>query len=386
MAQSIRKLLGYGSATPIGGSAWFQDCPALQAEPLYESPSGAIYLRSGHVIVGEETTYPEAFESFGGPSDQVEWQISSLIGGGQPWNSIAYGSDRFVAISGKAGSYLASYIVNGSQSWVASSLPSPTSGFWQSIAYGGGVFVVVANNSSNAAYSVDGGVTWLSAELPFSAHWSSVAYGNGAFIAVSTNKKNFARSVDGGATWVEIQSIPISRTWRSITYGGGAFVVVAGDFGSVARSTDGGITWIQNDDVIANSSWNSVAYGDGVLIAVDKKASGNIAVSADGGVTWSYVQNPANLAMSSVTYGGGVWVAVPQGGLAICSVNGGASWETSQTPYLTNYTSIAYGDGKFIATGANSSSGDIATPLRAVGIPDQRTIANGDAILYQRIK
>ena len=61
----------------------------------------------------------------------------------------------------------------------------PASVSWFSVAYGNGVFVAVADGSSDAAYSTDGGQTWTASTLPAAVDWASVAYGNGVFVAVA---------------------------------------------------------------------------------------------------------------------------------------------------------------------------------------------------------
>jgi len=66
--------------------------------------------------------------------------------------------------------------------WITSNMPS--SGNWDSVAYGGGVFVAVAQSSNKSAYSTDGGKTWTASTLPSSVDWDSVAYGGGVFVTV----------------------------------------------------------------------------------------------------------------------------------------------------------------------------------------------------------
>lgn len=70
---------------------------------------------------------------------------------------------------------------------------------WRSVCYGDGKFVAVndgeVGNSDNpkgsyvAAYSEDGGKTWLTSQLPRVAKWNSVCYGKGKFVAVGSYEK-----------------------------------------------------------------------------------------------------------------------------------------------------------------------------------------------------
>ena len=66
--------------------------------------------------------------------------------------------------------------------WITSNMPS--SGNWDSVVYGGGVFVTVAQSSNKFAYSTDDGKTWTASTLPSSVDWDSVAYGGGVFVTV----------------------------------------------------------------------------------------------------------------------------------------------------------------------------------------------------------
>ena len=53
--------------------------------------------------------------------------------------------------------------------------------------------MAVASGSDKAAYSTDG-VTWTAATLPSSGYWYSVAYGGGKFVAVAYNSNKAAYS------------------------------------------------------------------------------------------------------------------------------------------------------------------------------------------------
>ena len=81
----------------------------------------------------------------------------------------------------------------------------PASAKWYSVCYGNGKFVVVARNSTIAAYSTDG-ITWTQATLPISKNWSSVCYGNGKFVAVASNTDIAAYSTDS-ITWTNVADV-----------------------------------------------------------------------------------------------------------------------------------------------------------------------------------
>ena len=111
------------------------------------------------------------------------------------------------------------------------------------MAYGDGVFVAVSFDSSDAAYSTDGGQTWTASTLPSSEDWYGVAYGDGVFVAVSFDSSNAAYSTDGGQTWTASTTLPTSsENWFDVAYGNGVFVAVSNS-DVAAYSTDGGQTW-----------------------------------------------------------------------------------------------------------------------------------------------
>lgn len=60
MPISLRNLVGSGAPVEIGECIMMQD----QSEPILELDD-MVFLKSGHVLVDEETEYPEAYEKFG---------------------------------------------------------------------------------------------------------------------------------------------------------------------------------------------------------------------------------------------------------------------------------------------------------------------------------
>lgn len=87
-----------------------------------------------------------------------------------------------------------SFEANASAPVVTAAMPAAVN--WNSMAYGDGTFVAVANDSDVAAYS-NGVLNWEQTAMPTSASWSGVAYGNGKFVAVAQNSAVAAVSEDG---------------------------------------------------------------------------------------------------------------------------------------------------------------------------------------------
>jgi hypothetical protein len=67
---------------------------------------------------------------------------------------------------------------------------------WQSVAYGSGKFVAVAAVTDIVAYSTDG-IKWTLSTMPISETWRSVTYGGGKFVAVAEDYDKAAFSEDG---------------------------------------------------------------------------------------------------------------------------------------------------------------------------------------------
>jgi hypothetical protein len=105
------------------------------------------------------------------------------------WVSIAYGNDRFVAISSTGD---VAYSFNGSD-WLPATMPSQdgsTAHNWKKIRYAQGVFFAIGDTgardvagditvgpSNYAAQSADG-VVWTARTLASSKEWVSIAFGN----------------------------------------------------------------------------------------------------------------------------------------------------------------------------------------------------------------
>jgi hypothetical protein len=182
----------------------------------------------------------------------------------------------------------------------------PSASGWQSVAYGGGVFVAVGNGGAVAATSPDG-ITWTQRALPVSATWTSVAYGGGTFAAVAFGSTIAATSPDG-ITWTQRVLPGIATNWQSVTYGGSTFAAVSQGSSIAAISTNSGVSW-QQKVLPANTNWQSVAYGAGTFVAV---ASGSsiAATSVDAGLTWQQQAMPTSTAWQAIAYGSSKFVAI----------------------------------------------------------------------------
>jgi hypothetical protein len=135
------------------------------------------------------------------------------------------------------------------------------------------------------ARSTDNGLTWSYATTQLPGYWNSVAFGNGVFVMVSADNHQ-ARSTDNGVTW-SYATTQLSGTWASIEFGNGVFVMVG--IGSQARSTDNGLTWTSVAVPISSGFvWTGVSFGNENFVMVNDNFQ---ARSTDNGVTWTQVTN-----------------------------------------------------------------------------------------------
>ena len=302
---------------------------SAEVEQLIPATPASLPQTSSNIIRGELPT--TGWSPFDG-----DWQDTTMPWE-QPWNDIAYGKGKFVAIAEQTsrGAYSEDGIT-----WKQMNMP--VSAYWQSIAYGNGKFVAVSyKNSTVSAYSLDG-VSWTQTTMPASAEWGSVVYGADKFVAIANKSDRAAYSLDG-ITWVET-TMPSNSPWLDIAYGDNKFIVVSYEGGNLAYSNDG-ITWEQTT-MFPSAGWRSVAYGNGVFVAVERD-SNNAAYSSDG-INWTMTKLPASGFWGNVVYGAGLFVATIGDGYAAAYSRDGINW-TSVGKTTGDYWDVAYGDGKFVA-------------------------------------
>ena len=215
---------------------------------------------------------------------------------------------------------------------------------WNSLAFGSGVFVAVSNGPVYVMTSPDG-VHWNAQTAP-SGQWTSVTYGNGQFIAVS--QTGYVMSSSDGATWNTPVSVTAS-SWQAIACDSlSNIVAVSSTSPYFMTSTDGGATWSYPS--VTASSYFSVAYGGGYFVATSTTSP---YVMVWNGSAASYPSAPAGN-WGSVAYGNGYFTAVSTTGppYVMTSSDGSAAvWVANNTaPGSTGeWRTVAYGNGYFVA-------------------------------------
>ncbi|CAB4125879.1 Concanavalin A-like lectin/glucanases superfamily [uncultured Caudovirales phage] len=146
---------------------------------------------------------------------------------------------------------------------------------WSSVTYGGGKFVAVGGNGSQAAYSTDG-ITWTSSTLPTSGIWGDVVYGNGSYVAINNVDGTSPAISFNGSTWT---SSPYTITANSLEYGQGVFLAVS-SAGTTAYTSEDGILWTRR--TVSNDGYTAMGFGyasstnTGLFVTVAGQSTGSL--------------------------------------------------------------------------------------------------------------
>ena len=251
-------------------------------------------------------------------SSGLTWVLRSPTSSGS-WNNVTYGNGLFVAV----GDYKVMTSPDGID-WTERSVPYPD---WNDITYGNGLFVAVGDYG---ALSSSDGVNWTRVSLGYD--WDAVTYGNGLFVAVSQSDTWLATSSDG-VNW-QTKSVP---TWDDIIYANGLFVAVRS--GATLTSSDG-VNWTQHN--ISAFGGDSITYGNGLFVATT--AIGGINTSSDG-ITWT-TEFSSTESIRDIVYGDNLFVAT--GNITLTSSDG-HNWTINPSAPASYPNKITYGNGTFVA-------------------------------------
>ena len=254
------------------------------------------------------------------------------------WESVCYGNGKFVAVAENRINM--AYSINGIN-WTQGNMPSSQQ--WTSVCYGDGKFVAISYGSNIMAYSTDG-ISWTQGNMPINEGWYSVCYGNGKYVAVVTSSSNIMAYSTDGISWTE-GTMPSNQWWESVCYGNGKYVALVNSSNSnaMAYSTDG-INWTQG--TIPRNRWQSVCYGNDKFVAVASN-SRNMLYSTDG-INWTQGNMPSYKVWSSICYGNGKYVAITTSDIMAYSTDG-ISWTQGNMPSSQRWNSVCYGNGKYVA-------------------------------------
>jgi len=119
------------------------------------------------------------------------------------------------------------------------------------------------------------GTLWTSQTTGAARNWQSVAYGNGLYVAVANNGVGGrVMTSPDGVTWTSRTSAA-DNAWDSIAYGSDLFVAVSYDgTGNRVMTSPDGITWTSRTSA-ADNQWVGLTYGNGLFVAVAQSGVGN---------------------------------------------------------------------------------------------------------------
>ena len=140
-----------------------------------------------------------------------------------------------------------------------------------------------------------------------------------------------------------------------ITFFGGASALWANTFD----------TWHWRNPTPYGFSPNAITCGGGVCVAVGN--GGTILTSADGGGNWTPHISGTSSSLAGVAYGSGIFVAVGPNGVAIYSTDLGATWQAKNAASNYSLSGVASGPLGFVAVG--NDNGQYQTAILTIADP-----------------
>lgn len=252
---------------------------------------------------------------------------------------------------------------------------TPNSNNWRDVAYGCPTpqtcqFVAVAADGTNRVMTSPDGIVWTARTASAARPWWSVTFGGGRFVVVAndtTVANNIVMSSTNGINWTS-HSSPVSD-WREVEYGCPTtetcqFVAVAADSAvtQVMTSTDGQV-WTPRTTA-AFSKWHGLTFGNGKFVAVSNNGGSNQVMTSTNGVDWVLQSTPLVATWRAVAYGNGLFaaVAISDAGInAVMTSTDGITWNTRPAASQNRWIGITYGNGMFVAVSENGESNRIMT-------------------------
>ena len=237
-------------------------------------------------------------------------------------------------------------------------------------------------DNSTVAFTVDGAVSWQTAQLPVRcSDWVGLAFADptrGVLVCVNPGRGNdtVLLTSDGGRTWAVVSEgarTPAGRLGTQVAFSGKSriwAVAASQDTGTQAMaavSRDGGVTW---SDVALSGLARTYQGGDsveplgppefteggagGFAVSGDQVAHGpapRIWETDDGGMSWREEAGPPNdVSYTAVAFVRPAhWLALRSSGGVSATVDGGVVWTTSPVAGLPDPVSayaLAFSDAR----------------------------------------
>ena len=369
---------------PLGALVSFHDGFSTRKTPVY-TVDGKSYLRTGSVLIGEESNYPDAYSEFGWPGQFFTTVPTGLPASSNPTlvyfnNQWLFGNNNGVMRSSVDGVTWNNYA-------------SPTTGIIRGFASSGSVLVMA---SSFGVYTSSTGLegSWT---LRNSTDVQNIAFGGGRWIA--------GRGSGGGfitATTADITNWTVSTpavgifTGQSIDYGNGVWIATSSS--TYFTSTDS-VTWVQRTLPEGNIT-SSLRFGAGFFHVVTSSGSNASAprfyYKSSDGINWTV---PVQI-LPSMGYPAGSKSAIgvdARGGvfLGLVGLNAtqlpGIGYTPDGVKFTNKVTTTPTNTDAVLAIGVNdsivigvSTTGTLYYSRRSLGAPNEDK--DGSTIKYMRIK
>lgn len=285
-------------------------------------------------------------------SAQSEWRIAEITTTANITNlsKIIFDGTNYIALQGLAVSSNKIYRSIDGESWTEIELP--IRGFWSSITYSNGIYVLVSASSNIILHSTNL-LTWFRSFLPVNANWQDSANGNGKFVITGNNTQ--IASVASTPTAWERSILPSIGNWQSVAYGNGKFVTIMSSNSQnkvYATSVDGS-TWVKGSLPYITS--NAFVKYENNLFFIVLKNSKKLLVSQDG-TSWSLTDLPIKADWVDIAYGNNQYVMVSTNGKVLSSTDGVVWIEEVLSVNTTGLviSSMCFGLNKFVIISSNS--------------------------------
>lgn len=215
----------------------------------YSTSSTIIYSQDGVNWTAKEISYEIKQSSKvccgSGKFIIFSWQTSNILysedginwnslGTQAPMSTIFYGKDKFVGVN-KNLELLYSY---DGLNWNLCNAPQGT---WMSGCYGNGKYLFVSDTTSDIIISSDG-ISWESYQITIdddlcTIYYPKLAYGAGMFVMVADNLETTeyyggCLTTSDGVNWTVNTDLVDGNGWNDITYGNNKFLIINSGSGS----------------------------------------------------------------------------------------------------------------------------------------------------------
>lgn len=233
------------------------------------------------------------------------WSIQTGIGG-PLWAGVAYGNGLYVAVGVQVGGTCMMTSSDGT-TWAVQHTPGDSNYSFEAVAYGNNMFVTggEASGLPNIMTSPDG-TTWTLQSTPQDLFLQAVAYGGGVFVAVAQDGPTGLQTIYSrdGKNWASLYNPEVGQ-YFGVAYGSGRFVAVS------QGGTHRAITMDVSEN--PNPSFQGVGgmyeYQNAISMGIDQVntyhpmwTSGVVAGALDG---WTFLAGTSGTFTSVTNAGGG---------------------------------------------------------------------------------